>query len=29
MILHVDNWVFDVDIPATMEYSAHIAEDPC
>ena len=29
MILQVDNWVFDVDIPATMAYSAGIWEDHC
>jgi len=29
MILKVGDWIFDVDIPATMEYSAHIASDPC
>ena len=29
MILQIADWVFDVDIPATMEYSAHIASDPC
>ena len=29
MILQFADWVFDVDIPATMDYSAHIASDPC
>lgn len=29
MILEIADWIFDVDIPATMEYSAHIAADPC
>jgi len=29
MILHVADWVFDVDIPATMAYSAGIWEDHC
>ena len=29
MILQISDWIFDVDIPATMEYSAHIASDPC
>lgn len=29
MILQVDNWAFDVDIPATMAYSAGIWEDHC
>lgn len=29
MILHVADWVFDVDIPATMAYSAAVWEDHC
>ena len=29
MILEIADWIFDVNIPTTMEYSAHIAEDPC
>ena len=29
MILHINDWVFDVDIPATMDYSAGIWEDHC
>ena len=29
MILRIDDWVFDVDVPATMAYSAGIWEDHC
>lgn len=29
MILEVLDWVFDVDISATMDYSVHISEDYC
>lgn len=29
MILQVDNWVFDVDIPATMAYSSGVWDDHC
>ena len=29
MILQIADWIFDVDISATMEYSAHIWEDHC
>ena len=29
MIVQISDWIFDVDIPATMEYSAHIWEDHC
>ena len=29
MFVQISDWIFDVDIPATMEYSAHIWEDHC
>ena len=29
MILKFGDWIFDVNIPETMDYSAHIASDPC
>ena len=29
MILTVADWIFDVDIPATMEYSAYVGKDQC
>lgn len=29
MILRIQDWVFDVDIPATMTYAAHLREDHC
>ena len=29
MILEVADWIFDVNIPATMEYSAHVGKDQC
>ena len=29
MILQIADWIFDVDIPSTMDYSAHVWEDHC
>ena len=29
MILQISDWIFDVDIPATMDYSAAVWEDHC
>lgn len=29
MIVQIADWIFEVDIPATMEYSAHVWEDHC
>lgn len=29
MVLQIADWIFDVDIPATMDYSAHVWEDHC
>ena len=29
MIVQVSDWTFDVDVSATMEYSAHVWEDHC
>lgn len=29
MLLHVSDWIFDVDIAATMQYSANVWDDHC